>query len=121
VNEMLSSKIIRKSKSAWAFPVVLAMKSDGSWRFCVDYSKLNKYVPRDSFPLPNMDDHLDRLGKAKIFTVNDPASGFWQIPVEESDKEKLAFITPFGTFEWNYMPFGFVNAPSIFQRRFLKH
>ncbi len=116
VNEMLNSKIIRKSKSAWAFPVVLAMKSDGTWRFCVDYSKLNKYVPRDSFPLPNMDDHLDRLGKAKIFTVIDLASGFWQIPVEESDKEKLAFITPFGTFEWNYMPFGFVNAPSIFQR-----
>ena len=116
VNDMLSSGITRKSKSPWAFPVVLAMKSDGSWRFCVDYSKLNKHVPRDSFPLPNMEDHLDRLGKAKIFTVIDLASGFWQIPIEEKDKEKLAFITPFGTYEWNYMPFGFINAPSIFQR-----
>ena len=116
VKEMLDSKICRKSKSAWAFPVVLAMKSDGTWRFCVDYSKLNKNVPRDSFPLPNIEDHLDRLGKAKIFSVIDLASGFWQIPVEESDKEKLAFVTPFGTFEWNFMPFGFVNAPSIFQR-----
>lgn len=116
VTEMLASGIARKSKSAWAFPVVLALKSDGSWRFCVDYSKLNKHVPRDSFPLPNIDDHLDRLGKAKIFTVIDLASGFWQIPVEEKDKEKLAFITPFGTYEWNFMPFGYVNAPSIFQR-----
>lgn len=116
VKEMLDSKIVRKSKSPWAFPVVLAMKSDGTWRFCVDYSKLNKNVPRDSFPLPNIDDHLDRLGKAKVFTVIDLASGFWQIPVDEADKEKLAFITPFGTYEWNYMPFGFVNAPSIFQR-----
>lgn len=116
INEMLNSSIVRKSKSPWAFPVVLAMKSDGTWRFCVDYSKLNKHVPRDSFPLPNVDDHLDRLGKAKIFTVIDLASGFWQIPVDEKDKEKLAFITPFGTYEWNYMPFGFVNAPSIFQR-----
>ncbi|HYN44598.1 MAG TPA: reverse transcriptase domain-containing protein [Candidatus Limnocylindrales bacterium] len=116
VHEMLNSNIIKKSKSPWAFPVVLAMKSDGTWRFCVDYSKLNKNVPRDSFPLPNVDDHLDRLGKAKIFTVIDLASGFWQIPIDENDKEKLAFITPFGTYEWNYMPFGFVNAPSIFQR-----
>jgi hypothetical protein len=116
VKEMLDSSIVRKSKSPWAFPVVLAMKSDGTWRFCVDYSKLNKNVPRDSFPLPNVDDHLDRLGKAKIFTVIDLASGFWQIPVDEKDKEKLAFITPFGTYEWNFMPFGFVNAPSIFQR-----
>jgi hypothetical protein len=116
VSEMLNSNIARKSKSPWAFPVVLAMKSDGTWRFCVDYSKLNKHVPRDSFPLPNVDDHLDRLGKAKIFTVIDLASGFWQIPIDENDKEKLAFITPFGTYEWNYMPFGFVNAPSIFQR-----
>jgi len=82
----------------------------------VDYSRLNKHVVRDSFPLPRVDDYLDCLSKAKIFSVLDLASGFWQIPVEESDKEKLSFITTFGTYEWNYMPFGFVNAPSIFQR-----
>jgi Reverse transcriptase (RNA-dependent DNA polymerase). len=113
---MLKNNIIRKSKSPWAFPVVLAAKSDGTWRFCVDYSKLNKKIPLDSFPLPRVDDYLDRLQKGKIFTVVDLASGFWQIPVREEDKEKLAFTTPFGTYDWNVMPFGFLNAPPIFQR-----
>jgi hypothetical protein len=112
----LSSGVISKSNSAWAFPVVLALKSDGTYRFCVDYSKLNNITVRDTFPLPNIEDHLDQLQKAKIFTVVDLASGFWQIPVKEEDKEKLSFITSFGTYTFNFMPFGFVNAPSIFQR-----
>ena len=116
VSEMLSSGIINKSNSPWAFPVVLALKSDGSWRFCVDYSKLNQKTKRDSFPLPNIEEYLDRLSKAKVFTVLDFASGFWQIPINEEDKEKFSFITSFGTYHFNFMPFGFINAPSIFQR-----
>ena len=100
VSELLENGTVTKSNSAWAFPVVLVSKPDGTWRFCVDYSRLNKHVIRDTFPLPRIDDYLDRLSKSKIFTVLDLASGFWQIPVEEEDKEKLSFVTPFGTYKW---------------------
>jgi len=93
VEEMLKNKIIQKSNSPWAFPVVLAIKSDGTWRFCVDYSKLNQNTIKDNFPIPNVEDYLDRLQDAQIFTVLDFASGFWQIPINEDDEEKFSFIT----------------------------
>jgi hypothetical protein len=116
IEEMEMNGIIRKSSSPWAFPVVLAIKSDGSYRFCIDYSKLTSCVKRDAFALPRIDDYLDRLKDAKYFTVVDCSSGFWQIKVKEEMKERLAFITPFGNYEPNVMPFGFTNAPAIFQR-----
>ncbi len=116
VKDMLEKKVIEPVESAWAFPIVLAKKSDGSWRFCVDYSKLNDMVVKDSFPLPNIEEMVDELKEAKVLSVVDLASGFWQIPVHESAKEKLAFVTHFGTYTFNGMPFGFVNSPGIFQR-----
>ena len=97
VKEMLENNIIQRSNSPWAFPVVLAIKSDGTWRFCVDYTKLNQHTIKDNFPIPNIEDYLDRLQSSKIFTVLDFASGFWQIPINEDDKEKFSFITNFGT------------------------
>ncbi len=116
VKTMLESKVIEPVESAWAFPIVLARKSDGSWRFCVDYSKLNDLVIKDSFPLPNIEEMIDELKSAEVLSVVDLSSGFWQIPVHESAKEKLAFVTHFGTYTFNGMPFGFVNSPGIFQR-----
>ncbi len=116
IQEMLDNKIIKKGTSAWAFPVVLAPKPDGSWRFCVDYSKLSSMVHQDSYPLPRIDDTLEKLGKAKNFSTMDAASGYWQIPIVEEDKEKLAFTTPFGSYQWNRMPFGFCNSSGTFQR-----
>jgi hypothetical protein len=116
LEEMLEKNVIRKSASPWAFPVVMATKSDGSLRFCVDYSKLTQFVVRDSYAIPRVDDCFDYLTEAKFMTVVDLFSGFWQIPLAEKDKQKLAFITPFGNYEWNVMPFGYSNAPSIFQR-----
>ena len=82
----------------------------------MDYSKLTEKTIKDSYPLPRIDDTLDCLQGAKYFTVIDACSGFWQIPIKEEDKEKLAFNTTFGTYRWNVMPFGFTNAPAIFQR-----
>lgn len=116
IKEMMANGIIRKSTSAWGFPVVLAIKPDGSWRFCVDYSKLSQHVKRDTYVLPRVDDHLDRLKKAKHITVIDMASGFWQIPIKEEDKEKLAFVTTSGNYEFNVLPFGFCNSSAIFQK-----
>jgi hypothetical protein len=115
VEGLMSNGLITKSTSPWSFPVVVAIKND-KMRFCVDYSKLSEKVIKDSFPLPRIDDTFDHLSRAKYFTVVDAASGFWQVPIKEEDKEKLAFCTPFGNYQWNVMPFGFTNAPAIYQR-----
>lgn len=114
--ELLENKIIRESRSPWAFPIVMVPKPDGTIRFCTDFSKLTPHVKYDAFPLPRIDDTLDRLAGAKYFTTLDAASGYWQIPVEESDKEILSFITPIGSYSYNVMPMGYCNASGEYQR-----
>jgi hypothetical protein len=116
IKELLQNHLIRPSSSAWAAPIVLVRKKDGTIRFCVDYRKLNKVTQRDVYPLPRIDDILDRLGNAKFFSSMDLASGYWQIGIQEEDKHKTAFASPIGLFEWNVMPFGLTNAPATFQR-----
>ena len=113
---MLANGIASPSQSQWSSPIVLAKKKDGTLRFCVDYRKLNKVTDRDSYPLPRMRDLFDKLSGAKYFTLLDLASGYWQIPMFEPDKHKTAFISQYGLFEFNVMPFGLVNAPMTFQR-----
>ena len=116
IERMLEDKVIRPSKSSWSSPVVLIPKKDGTKRFCVDYRKLNSITRKDLYPLPRIDDILDSLGKSKIFSTLDLRSGYWQLPVVEKDKEKTAFISKHGLFEFNVMPFGLCNAPATFQR-----
>ncbi|KFD59504.1 hypothetical protein M514_08725, partial [Trichuris suis] len=116
VNEMLKDGTIEKSKSPWSFPVVMVRKQDASWRFCVDYRRLNAITKRDVYPLPRMDDVLDRLGGARYFSKLDLKNGYWQIPVEPSDREKTAFVTPDGLYQFTKMPFGLSNAPASFSR-----
>ena len=116
IHEMLTNGIIRVSYSPWASRIVLEDKKDGGLRFCVDYRGLNKLTIKDRYPLSRIDECLAALGGSQCFSVLDLASGYWQIPVRESDKEKTAFICHSGLYEFNCMPFGLTNAPATFQR-----
>jgi hypothetical protein len=96
--------------------VVLAKKKDGSPRFCVDYRSLNAVTKKDVYPLPRIDDLLQRLSGAAVFSSLDLKDGFWQIPVHQDDREKTTFVTPEGLFQFKFMAFGLSNAPATFMR-----
>ena len=116
VQEMLTAGVIRPSNSPWSSPIVLAKKSDGSKRFCVDYTKLNDVTVGDAYPLPNMEDLLSNLGEAKYYSSVDLKSGYWQVRMRDQDKAKTAFAVPFGLFEFNVLPFGLKGGPGMFMR-----
>ena len=116
IKEMENNGIIRKSTSPWSSPVVVVPKKEGTWRFCVDYRKLNQITEVDRYPLPRIDEMLESFRTASWFTTLDLASGYWQVEMSERDKKKTAFITHKGLYEFNVMPFGLCNAPGTFQR-----
>ena len=119
--DMLQQGIITESNSPWAAPVVLVKKKDGSTRLCVDYRKLNKVTVPDAYPLPRVDDTLDSLNGCKLFSTMDLASGYWQLAMAVSDREKSAFATPMGLYEFTVLPMGVCNGPATFQRAMEKN
>ena len=115
LQEYLDAGRLRPSESPWGTNVIFAKKKDGSLRFCVDYRGLNDLTIRNSYPLPHTDDLFDRLQGARYFSKIDLRTGFYQILLSEGDREKTAFRTRYGHFEWTVLPMGLTNAPATFQ------
>ena len=116
IDYMLKNKIIEPSSSSWSSPCVLVPKSDGTFRFCTDYRKVNLLTKSDSFPLPRIEDCIDRIGNSKYVTKMDLLKGYWQVPLTDRAKQLSAFITPDDLYQYQVMPFGMKNAPATFQR-----
>ena len=115
ISDMLDDGIIEPSSSPFCSPVVLVKKKDSTYRFCVDYRMLNKRTVQWRYPLPVVEDVLDRLVKGRIFSTIDLRSGYHQIRMAEGHEERTAFGCRWGQFQFRVMPFGVCNGPSTFQ------
>lgn len=121
ITKMLDQGIIRPSQSAWSSPIwVVPKKADASgqvkWRIVIDFRKVNEKTIDDKYPIPNINDILDKLGNCHYFTTLDLASGFYQVEMDPADIHKTAFNVEHGHFEFLRMPMGLKNSPSTFQR-----
>lgn len=121
ITKMLNQGIIRPSQSAWSSPIwVVPKKADASgkikWRIVIDFRKVNEKTIDDKYPIPNINDILDKLGNCQYFTTLDLASGFYQVEMDPADIHKTAFNVEHGHFEFLRMPMGLKNSPSTFQR-----
>lgn len=116
IDEWLREGVIRESCSVYASPVVVVKKKNGSHRLCIDYRRLNKEILRDHFPMPIIEDQIDKLAGARVFTVLDLKNGFFHVPMDDSSIKYTAFVTYDGQYEFLKTPFGLSVSPSSFLR-----
>lgn len=112
IKEMLEKGVIKESYSPWAAPTVYLRKKDGNIRICVDYRRLNALTRKDAYFLPRTEESLNALGQAKLFSTLDLVSGYWQVAMDPKDRQKTAFTTPMGLFEFQRIPFVMRQRPS---------
>ena len=110
IQGMITNDIIRPSSSPWSSPILMVPKKDGSFRFCVDFRRLNDITTKDAYPLPRVDETSEGLGGARYFSTLDLATGYWQVELDEESKPKSAFATHDGHYKFQVMP------PATFQR-----
>lgn len=115
VRELLEKGMIEPSKSPFSAPILFVRKSDGSLRMVLDYRGLNAMTVKNRYPIPRIDDLLDSIKNATVFSCIDLASGYHQLELPEADRPKTAFSTHMGHFQWRVLPQGISNAPSVFQ------
>jgi transposase InsO family protein len=113
IKYMLENDLIEESQSNWSSPCILVPKPDGSVRLCIDYRKVNQVTKADSYPLPRIEDCIDKIGQSKFVTKIDLQKGYWQVPLSEDSKEVSAFVTPDGLYQCKVLPFGMKNAPAV--------
>ncbi|GFX01721.1 retrovirus-related Pol polyprotein from transposon 297 [Trichonephila clavipes] len=116
IDEWLEQGIIRESCSDFSSPVVVCKKKDGTMRLCIDYRKLNKKIVKDRYPLPIIEEVLDKLGNGKIFTTLDLKNAFFHVDVDEASRKYTAFVTETGQYEFLKVPFGLSISSNYFQR-----
>ena len=114
--KMLEMGVIEPCASPWRSPSLLIKKSDGTYRYCIDFRNINNVTTKDNFPIPRIDTVLESLKGATVFSSLDLKSGYWQIPIAEEDRDKTAFSTSSATYRFRRMAFGLCNAPASFQR-----
>jgi hypothetical protein len=114
LDELLAAGFITPSNAPYGSPILFVKKKDGSLRMCIDYRALNKITVRNKYPLPRIEELLDRLRGATVFSKIDLRSGYHQLRIDPTDVDKTTFVTRYGAFKFLVMPFGLTNAPSVF-------